>query len=585
MLLRGLWEKYKDHIAVLLTVLCNVVLMSLLYDFYYDLNDDVMIKDVLAGVYTGTPDGHNMQTLYILGVVISFFYRVFRNVPWYGLFLCLCQFISIYLVGVRLLNLCKSRAWKCVWLVMLTLFIWSVPLLHMVAVQYTIVCGVMVCAAVFLFMTAPGGLSVWSFLGYNRAAVMLVIVAFWLRTEMALLLFPFIAAAGSFRFLMEERPLRKVNFLKYGLVMGTILLGMGFGLLVDRAAYSSPEWRDFSRFFDDRTRLYDFHMDVVTDGTHAGELAGLGVSEAQQMLLANYNFGLDESIDEQMMAALADYADGYAAQNTDVKAHLAQTAGRYRYRIIHLQDGSYSVLALLGYITALGAGVYTAVIRRGRDRFLLLAQGLLLMLVRTVPWMYILLKGREPARIIHPLYLAEFAVLMGMLCLWLHQMPEMRRAYLPAAVWALALACMIPGGVQNVQQDMQLRRQANKAEQAIAAYCREDPDSFYFEDVYSTVSFSEKMFCDVDNSVANRDIMGGWMCKSPLCGQKLAHYDIASAAEGLLKDKNVYIIIADDSPGSDTGWLTAYYHERGISVKIRQIDRINGTCGVYQVRR
>lgn len=580
-----LWEKYKDHIAVLLTVLCNVVLMSLLYDFYYDLNDDVMIKDVLAGVYTGTPDGHNMQMLYILGVVISFFYRVARNVPWYGIFLCLCQFGSLYLVGVRVLGMCKSRVWKGVWLVMLTLFLWGVPLLHMVAVQYTVVCGILVCAAVFLFMTTPGGLSLRAFLRHNAPAVVLVVLAFWLRTEMVLLLSPFIAAAGLFRFLMEERPWQKANFLRYGLVLGMVLLGMGFGLAVDRAAYGSPEWRDFRSFFDDRTRVYDFHMDAVTDGSRAEELAGLGISEAQRMLLANYNFGLDESIDEQMMAALADHADDYAARNTDIRAHWAKVLGQYRYRILHLQDGSYSILVLTGYVLVFGAGVSVAVIRRGRGGSLLLVQGMILALVRNIPWMYVLLKGRDPARIVHPLYLAEFAVLMGLICLWLHRMPETRRAYLPAGVCALVLACMIPGSVRNVRQDVQLRQQANRAERAIDAYCREDPGSFYFEDVYSTVSFSEKMFCDVDHSVVNRDIMGGWMCKSPLSRQKLARYDMASMAEGILDGGNVYVIIADDSPGSDTEWLTAYYREQGIAVSIRQTDRITGTFGVYQVRR
>ena len=43
MQVRKLWEKYGDYIAVGLVILCNIVLISLLFDFYYDLNDEVMI--------------------------------------------------------------------------------------------------------------------------------------------------------------------------------------------------------------------------------------------------------------------------------------------------------------------------------------------------------------------------------------------------------------------------------------------------------------------------------------------------------------------------------------------------------------
>ena len=34
------------------------------FDYYYDLNDDGLMKDILAGAYTGTPEGHNIQMLW-----------------------------------------------------------------------------------------------------------------------------------------------------------------------------------------------------------------------------------------------------------------------------------------------------------------------------------------------------------------------------------------------------------------------------------------------------------------------------------------------------------------------------------------
>lgn len=587
MRLRRLWEKYEDHTAVLLTVLCSAILIGLLFDFYYDLNDDVMMKDVLSGVYAGTPDGRNMQMLYILGSCISLCYKLWQKIPWYGLFLCLCQFASLYLTGVRLLRLCAGRTGKrlgkALGLALLTLFIWGVMLLHLTAVQYSVVCGLMASTAIFWFMTTPDGLSAKDFVKQNIPAVVLVLLAFWLRTEMLLLLTPFIAAAGLFRLLAEKNPLGKENWIKYGAVLGAVLAGMGCGLLIDQAAYGSAEWRSFRGFFNDRTRLYDFHMDVVTDDAYADSLAGMGISETQRQLLANYNFGLDEAIDGYMMKALADRAEELAAQDTDGQALLWDKAKQYGYRIVHLGDGSYSVLALAGYGAVFVIGILTAVCRKGKGRFGCLAGLGLLALIRSVPWMYILLKGRDPERIIHPLYLAEFAVLAGMAAWYAGKLSGGRTAFFPAGIGALLLLCMIPGSLEKTGQDMRHRQQANQAAQEIDAYCAAHPDDFYFEDVYSTVSFSQKMFEDVDNSIANRDIMGGWMCKSPLYRQKLAYFGMDSMADGLLGE-HTYVIIKDSSRENGTDWLENYYREHGTEAELCQIDRIGADYGVYQVQ-
>ena len=597
MRVRSFWEKYGDYIAVALTVICNIILIGHQFGFYYDLNDDVLIKDIMAGVYTGTPEAHNMQTLYALGVFISICYRLYREAPWYGLFLCLCQFGSMYLVGVRLFRLCTKKVWKGIWMVMLTLFMWSILLLHMAAVQYTITCGIMAATAIFLFMTTERGLSVKTFWRRNIPSVLLVILAFQLRTEMLLLLFPIIVLAGLFRWLEEEVFLQKDNFLKYGLVFGTIVLGMVCSLLIDAAAYSSSEWRSFRNFFNGRTEVYDFHYDILTDGTHTKQLAELGFSESAQELLANYNYGLDETIDEHAMLRLADYAKEYTSRNTDIWALMSEKIRQYRYRILHLQDGPYSVLMLFGYCMVFGAGVFAAAVYRGIRRFRFLIQVLLLMAVRTVLWLYILFRGRDPVRITHPLYMAEFAVLMGMVFLWIGRVrhreehltdtasekQKVRREYalyLLVGIWALALLGMTPGNVQRAGQDISQRYSAISDEQTIAEYCREHADSFYFEDVYSTVSFSQRMFRDVDNSITNYDIMGGWICKSPLYEKKLAYYGITSMADGLLNNDRVYMIMEENS----MDWLESYYTEQGISVEIDQVDFIGKYYGVYQVR-
>ena len=76
------------------------LLLTVQFDFYYDLNDDTMIKDIVSGAYTGEPSGYCIQMLYPLAWCLALFYRAIPTVPWYGLFFnavtgCFCVCVSL----------------------------------------------------------------------------------------------------------------------------------------------------------------------------------------------------------------------------------------------------------------------------------------------------------------------------------------------------------------------------------------------------------------------------------------------------------------------------------------------------------
>ena len=157
---------------------------------------------------------------------------------------------------------------------------WGVMLPHLVAVQYTITCSLLAGAALFLFMTTEKGLTSGRFIKRNLPSVFLVILAYQLRSEMLLLLFPLICLAGFFRWLEEEKFFGKENYYRYGIVIGAILAGLLFSSLTDAAAYAGKDWRAFRTFFNNRTTVYDFHLDVVTSGEHKEYLRSIGLCDA-----------------------------------------------------------------------------------------------------------------------------------------------------------------------------------------------------------------------------------------------------------------------------------------------------------------
>lgn len=312
----------KNCILALAATAVNVLIMGICFDFYYDLNDDTMMLDIMSGAYSGIPDGHNMQTLYPLGALIALCYRLCGRIPWYGLFLCLCQFSCFYLICVRLCALTERTGKngtdishrkrdvmkKAGLLLALSLFVWGLCLAHLVNIQYTVTCAILSATALFLFLTMPDTDTIRQFVIDNIPSMALVILAYQLRSEMLLLTFPFLCLAGLYRLTEEKKIFLKENLLKYGSVLGIMLAGMLLSRGVDHMAYGSDGWRDFLRFFEARTTVYDFYPELVTEDAYREALAGLGVAGHQQTLLRNYDYGLDDEIDTELMMEMAEYA-------------------------------------------------------------------------------------------------------------------------------------------------------------------------------------------------------------------------------------------------------------------------------------
>lgn len=84
---KDFYKKYENFILASAFLLGLLLFVGVRYDYYYDLNDDVLIKDLMAGVYTGEPEGHNIQVLYPLSLAISLGYRIFPRMPVYGIFM------------------------------------------------------------------------------------------------------------------------------------------------------------------------------------------------------------------------------------------------------------------------------------------------------------------------------------------------------------------------------------------------------------------------------------------------------------------------------------------------------------------
>ena len=609
----------------LIPAFCCLVLFlgtGMAWDYYFDLNDDVLIRDILSGVYTGEPEALTAQLLWPLSALLAGLYRVLPGVPVFGAFLWLCQAGSIFLILKRSLDAVSGSAapgkiraagtfsvsgsLKKLCLSLLeTLLIAACLLYHLVFVQYTVTAGLLATAAIFTFLTVRERESERAVTFWLRClpAALLFWLAFCLRSEMGLLLLPLAGVGGIWKW--AARAMRgpvftgrnAASFLGlFGLILAGVLACFG----ADRLACSDPEWQEFEALFDARTQVYDFYDASLRSWEENQEFyEELGLTKMQCALLANYNYGADDAIDAQVMEQIA----AYGRKTRGAFMHsLSEGVWLYVQRLKNnrsiVPDDQLPWLALEGGFAALllaAAFVRWRAARKqkrqerdgGNEREWkdrkafpkesgILWKLLLLGAVRSGLWMYLILRKRVPERISHPLYFCELVMLAwlfldtvcGMRQIsgqqssgWQTSGPEgLPVRVIRIAALVLSLAAVVIWLPQEAERtDAEYARREQGNAVNLAALSRYRQENLYLADVMSTVDFSEKLFTEKIRP-GNYDLLGGWMCKSPHSEKKLAAFGYESMGQAVLSGENVRFVGEADT---DWSWLTELLAEHG----------------------
>ena len=583
-----------------------VVLTGIVFPLYFDLNDDSMMEMILSGAYTGEPASRNIQSYYPLSLLLSLFYRISRSVDWYGLFLVLLQGLSLGLVLYRSLVLLKEK--KRVIRIL-------IPALEVVGVfsfcgyyyafyQYSVTVGILAVGAAFLFLT-----------GDHVIPIIFVLVGFALRSEMMLLMLPFVGlcmvirlghellqgiqtgeimrTAGSAQ---EGKNRKNITCIRmFACRIALILSGMALLWGCNRLGYTDADWKEFTAFFDARTTLYDFQTIPPYEGNEEFYDA-CGISAQQVSLLENYNFGLDDELDAERMGLVADYASEKSFSEKNFSQRLSEAFWDYRHSLLSGTYAPQNLLLLLLYallvITVIGS-----LFRRKREPAFVreaecvLLTALTLFAGRSMIWTYLFYCRRIPERLYAPMNLMEAMILGTLLYYLAAKIPAGKEKGADALIVKAAVILLSAAGVLTcigmglrMQAEEERRVQVNTENEAYLSYVCAHPDNFYFLDVYSSVTYSYKMLDGKERSLqqacVNQDLPGGWVCKSPLQREKLAAYGITSQAEALLSRDDVFFVA---KTGKDTEWLSDFYASLGRHVIIEKTDNIGDTFTVYRV--
>lgn len=534
-------NKYINSISIINLLLSLAValliwgIVAIGFDFFYDLNDDVLIKDILSGAYTGTPSGYNNQMMYPISVLIAGLYRVIPSVPWYGIVLLTGLAVSVIIIVYRLLFCAKNTRLKLAFSVFAVVFMLGVYLDELTNMSYTVVSAMLATAACVWVLTDRS-------LGLreNIVPIVLCIISFNIRSEMFLLMCPYIAAtalikvifnfckdktSASYRLNSNIKTAGTVRSL--GKIAAVILAGLAITFLIDTLAYSGSDWREYRRLFDARTDVYDF-TGIPEYDTNGDFYEAAGITREQWELIVDYNYALDDSITADILEKIASYVRSGEAKDangnpyTRANVGIRTAAGQYvRSLVDFTTEAMYMPLRLIVTLLFIALVILSILSRRG-DTLVGLA---VFLVCRSVPWIYYYHSGRPVERLSHPMLLMEAAILLTMLC-------QARIGQLDWGLMYLTIILILVLCVVNLKTEwgdtagqMREREEINLSYEKLCEHTS-TTEGYYLVDVYSTVDYTEKVFAtQADKS--NQQLAGGWMAGSPLDDKKEREYELA----------------------------------------------------------
>ena len=582
--------KISNFIISLVLVLVAVLFMGFIGDYWFEANDDVLIKDLLSGAYTGAPEGHNIQMLYPISFFFSLLYRAVRSLDWYGIFLCGAQYLCVFIITHTALKTCKKLENKSAVVLFMLLFSLGAIGAHFLFIHYTFTTGFISGTAAFLILMHEKGED-----KNFEVALILIFIAFLLRSEMLLLTLPMVCVAIFIRWLLN---LTKEEFFDCLRLFGAIVTALVIGFVIHQIAFSPSQWKEYNAFFEARTQLYDYQYIPEYD-ENKEFYDKLGLDKSEYMLLENYNFGLDDKIDTSVLTEVSAYAKARRSDEQPLPSHLKQAFSEYIYELhnfseqkSYLEPQSYfpwNIIVIALYLGVLISYLIPRENSSNKETLRVVGALALLFACRTTLWIYMIMGRRVPIRISHPLLFIEIMILFAVL---------LKRAkksgnypYKILFIAAVLSVLAIPNQKAVITAEQKSRELMRTHYDALYDYFADNKDNFYFVDTYTSVScgkdmaegealFSEKLFDRVDNSFANHDLMGGWGINSPLTKKKLAKAGFDDMQSALLTDKAYFV----QNKSESIDWIKDYYEYKGLDITVEQKDVVADAFAIYEIR-
>lgn len=517
----------------LLTAGAAAAVALLLRTPVFETNDDVMLKAIASGDITGTPDAHLVYIMYPMGMLLKLIYNVFPSMPCYDIFMTGLRIAVFMVITLRAGLSGKNTKQGILFSLLASTATIAADVSYLWVGQYTPLAGLTAAAAVFILASSDAieGAEYWI---ERIAVVILLVISLNLRKQAMLLLMPVVVLTIAYKAIGAWGRDRKI--IPRGAVwIATLALLAGASLLADKAAYSSDEWKEFLKYNNERTDIYDYYQ-VPAYADHKEEYDAMGINETDMYPLAEYDLELfDEALKPQMgeLSAMAESSWKSQRQGSWLVKSICKDLIDYAVGIKGSRLNIAVTVAVLAVVIWAGPN--------GKRKFALLA--LALFVYQEAASAYFLYRQRFPERVSHCLYLGVFLCILG--CVFSRDIWDTisRKRTLAVSLGVCLAVVMTVTSALSVGEALSKREDALGACEewdTMNAYFAQNEDKIFLIKTNSFSSYGEKMFTLNTHEGRNALRMGTWICESPHYDKQTERLGIEDIAQSLESGRELY---------------------------------------------
>lgn len=546
--------------------------------FVYAIGDDVIMRDIVSGAFTGRPDGHLIFIKYALGYVLSRLYLLNNQADWYGFFMAGTLFLALAAVLYRGLSEKKGIIWRGIYTgLALCLFI-AVMVFHAAQFEWTISAAMLGSSGLYLYASGKGAGKGQRILE-EVFAWLLLFLTFCIRTDVFFMVLPGFGISFLWKFVRGRKGARKFCFREL-VLPAAVFVTAGAVMLTEAAAYRGEEWEEFQKFQAARTQVYDY-SGIPSYEADPAFFEELGLSGHEIRNLRHYALYLIEGMDREMMEALSGESQRQNALQTGFPGRIKEGIRLAFGQFVHKDYFPASLPALLFL-----AGILILCFLYERRALLPL---LLFWLAEGALWLALGYVGRLPERVAFSLHL------MSLLCmaayfyrLYLEEergIPQKVKAVTVSGIFILVLAGAVFQWKTAAESNRaKIARDGNY--QLFKDACREEPGKLYFVETFMAEPIGGAVVTGSGNFGQNNCItLGDWYSTSPLDRERFERLGIEDVEETILSNPDAFLVVRDVE---DPGFLGSYFSYKypEYSLVLRDVKVIEDRYYyLYQIQR
>lgn len=331
-------------------------------------------------------------------------------------------------------------------------------------------------------------------------------------------------------------------------------------LTIDAIAYSSPEWKSFSKYNVARSKLFDFYGYPSYES--AKEVCDKhGLTEADYMLMMS-TMGLCDKVDADVIDDIAKIAENNYKEMVREYPELVweNVLKEIRFEYARVKQNSIGRLFVGLSIILMAVSVVNSIFAKTFTKLFSLFPWLLLLGYTAVFAVYFIFKGRYLERISLPLYLSVMVVTLGLLLEQINAFATLtsKKAipFLTGAVVGVGVIALSLYGLNELifkmSTNTEFRNGVIEQSTTVENYCRENPSGVYYISNDVACYRGDRLIKHAIETAPNSITLCYWTLGSPLFEVRKANNELSELSADLLKKENTYFIA---TTSTDNSWM------------------------------